>query len=94
MSTGDPYTIGILLITSRTTDRGGMQRERVIGKRSATHSYPWAPQCVGDIDHVYMWSVSEKGARAPAPSSVKVCRNGDIVVQAASIGGEQAPIPN
>jgi hypothetical protein len=95
MSTGDPYTTGILLITSRTIDRGGTQRERIIGKKSATHPRPWGmPQWAGDINHVCMWSVSsEKGVRAPAPSSVKMCRNRDIV-QAALIGGGQAPIPN
>lgn len=37
------------------------------------------PQWVGDIDHVYMGSVSEKGVRAWAPSSVMMSGYGDIV---------------
>jgi hypothetical protein len=49
---------------------------------------------VGDLGHVYIGSVSEKGVRAWAPSSVMMSGHGDII-QAPLIGGvTQAPIPN
>jgi hypothetical protein len=66
MSTGDPYTTGILLITSRTTDRGGMQRERVIGKKSATHPCPWGDAAMSRRHRscVHVVGIGEGHARA------------------------------
>ena len=80
-SRGDPYSIGILLTTSRLDDRFRMQRERVLGKngRLTIRIREGPSQWVGDIGHVYMGSVSEKGVRAWAPSSVKMSGHGDII---------------
>ena len=73
-----------------------MHRERVLGKNGRL---PFCiregpSQWVGDIGHVYMGSVSGKGVKAWAPSSVKMSGHGDNI-QAPLIGGvTQAPIPN
>lgn len=74
--TSGPYNTGILLMASRTADRMEYSANGLSAKSQPIRVRDGTLRWVGDIDHGYMWSVSEKGVRAPAPSSVKMCRYG------------------